>query len=331
MEKRKKENRFSGMTREETLRQARKQILRSAVMALAALIVIGIACYAWFVSSGTVTAITGPVSMREQGFELATKAKGDGMGAYDKYGTHLDVTPSEDETVPEEVFQPENDQKMWWTKGNQTILWRVDGDSNFGNDGSKKGIRPGSEGNLSFCVIPNETGPLTVNCRLEAIPRSKSGSEEAMETAAQLLRGHLLFTYKYEYKDGEETITQIGIAELTDGSFTVTLPNAQVNTPQLVTLKWFWPYLLREATTRADYDDENNGKINKKIKSWTEDQTKSDYFYYKYNEVEATKVRDPVDIAVTSFTNLSRYYNNADQFIGDNVAAIVLQLTANLA
>ena len=152
-----------------------------------------------------------------------------------------------------------------------------------------------------------------------------------METAAKLLRGHLLFTYKYEYKDGEETITQIGIAELTDGSFTVTLPNAQVNTPQLVTLKWFWPYLLREATTRADYDDENNGKINKKIKSWTEDQTKSDYFYYKYNEVEATKVRDPVDIAVTSFTNLSRYYNNADQFIGDNVAAIVLQLTANLA
>lgn len=322
MEKRKKENRFSGMTREETLRQARKQILRSAVMALAALIVIGIACYAWFVSSGTVTAITGPVSMREQGFELASAGDGvdDNIAAYNKYKDYLDST------LPEGEFW-DNDQTTTWTRKNQTIRWRVDENSNFGNDGSKKGIRPGSEGNLSFYVIPKETGPLTVNCRLEAIPRSKSGSEGAMETAAQLLRGHLLFTYKY----GEGTETKIGIAELTDGSFTVTLPNAQVNTPQLVTLKWFWPYLLREATTRADYDGENNGKINEKIKNWTEDQTKSDYFYYKYQKVEATKVRDPVDIAVTSFTNLSRYYNNADQFIGDNVAAIVLQLTANLA
>ena len=240
-----------------------------------------------------------------------------------KYGTHLDVTPSEDETVPEEVFQPENDQKMWWTKGNQTILWRVDGDSNFGNDGSKKGIRPGSEGSLSFYVIPKETGPLTVNCRLEAIPRSKSGSEGAMETAAQLLRGHLLFTYKYEYKDGEETITQIGIAELTDGSFTVTLPNAQTNVPQEVTLIWFWPYLLREATTRADYDDpEKNKEINNTIKGWTEDGEKWDYFYYDNGK--------PINIKGMLSKTLNRYYNNADQFIGDNVAAIVLQLTANL-
>lgn len=325
MKEQKQENQFSGMTREEIVLEARKQILRSAVLALAALIVIGVACYAWFVSSKAVTAIVGPVNMRERGFELASMAAGDGKGNYGKYKQYLDPTLPEGETVPAEVFNPVDDVR--WTKGNQTILWRVDENSNFGNDGSKKGIRPGSEGNLSFYVIPKETGPLTVKCHLEAIPRLKSGSEGSMGTAEQLLRGHLLFTYKYEYNNEEKIVTQIGNVEITDGSFTVTLPNAQANVPQLVTLKWFWPYLLREAATRADYDAPKNQEINDTIKAWIENQDKSVYFYYK----TANGTRAEVTVSSETKTNLSRYYNNADQFIGDHVAAIVLQLTADLA
>lgn len=320
-----KENRFSGMTPEEIRLEAKRQIVRSAFLALAALIVIGVACYAWFVSGGTVTAITGPVAMREQGFELASRAEGDGKGNYDKYVQYLDPTLPEGETVPAEVFTPVDNAR--WTKGNQTILWRVDEHSNFGNDGRKKGIRPGSEGNLSFYVIPKETGSLIVKCHLDAIPKLKSNSAGSTETAQQLLRGHLLYTYKYEYQNGEQTVTEIGNVEVTDGSFTVTLPNAQANVPQLVTLTWFWPYLLREAATREDYDEAKNQAINNTIKAWTESQDKSVYFYYK----TANETRVDVTVSSETKTSLSRYYNNADQYIGDHVAAIVLQLTADLA
>lgn len=312
MKEKKQENQFSGMTREEIILEARKQILHSAVLALAALIVIGVACYAWFVSSKNVTAEVGKVAMRAEGFELASKATGDGKGAYDKYSQYLDFT------LPEGEFW-DSEKTTTWTKRNQTIRWRVDENSNFGNDGTKKGIRPGSEGNLSFYVIPNADGPLTINCQLNAQPQLKNpnakDADNVKATAAKLLRGHILFAYEYSYTDGGNTVTQSGIAEISDGSFTVTLPDAKANEPQKVTLNWFWPYLLRDAVSRPDYGET--------IKNWTETQNLWDYFYYN-NGTE-------VIIDQTSPRNRNRYYNNADQFIGDNVAAIVLELTADLA
>ena len=51
-----KNNRFSGMSRAELEKEARKQIVHSGLLALAALIVIAVACYAWFCSAGAVTA-----------------------------------------------------------------------------------------------------------------------------------------------------------------------------------------------------------------------------------------------------------------------------------
>lgn len=312
MEKRKKENRFSGMTREETLRQARKQILRSAVMALAALIVIGIACYAWFVSSGTVTAITGPVSMREQGFELASAGDGidDNIAAYNKYKDYLDST------LPEGEFW-DNDQTTTWTRKNQTIRWRVDENSNFGNDGRKK-VWPGAEGTLSFYVIPNETGELNIRCNLDLQAKLKEKTadgnnlpDRAADTVAKLMRGHILFLYSV-YDADETTVIADGIASLTDGSFEVCFHDAQAGTPRKVTLHWVWPYLLREA---VDYHDD--------IKKWTEDPILWDYFYYNNGK--------PINITGMLSKDLNRYYNNADQFIGDYVDGIVLDLTADLA
>lgn len=94
-----------------------------------------------------------------------------------------------------------------------------------------------------------------------------------------------------------------------------------------MTLTWFWPYLLREAATREDYDEAKNQAINNTIKAWTESQDKSVYFYYK----TANETRVDVTVSSETKTSLSRYYNNADQYIGDHVAAIVLQLTADLA
>lgn len=304
MKEQKKENQFSGMTREEIILEAKKQILHSAVLALAALIVIGVACYAWFANNKSVNAEVGKVAMRVEGFELASAADGAGKGAYDKYGSYLDTTLPEGETIPSQVAW-DVQKTMTWTKRNQTIRWRVDKDSNFANAGSRKGIRPGSSGTLSFYVIPNATGELTVKCSLSLQPKMKN--DGSADTAAKLLRGHILFVY--EYLNGEQT----GIANVTDGSFMVHLPNAQANVPQKVTLNWFWPYLLRDAVNRADFGAT--------IKGWTEDPEQLEFFYYNGGS----------QLAGMSAKNRSRYYNNADQFIGDYVSTIVLELTADLA
>lgn len=310
-----KENRFSGMTREEIILEAKKQIVRSAFLALAALIVIGVACYAWFVSGGTVTAITGPVTMLERGFELATRADGDGMGAYDKYGSYLDEGLQEGEVWSgEKVYH--------WTKGNQTIRWQVDQDSNLGNAGNRKGIRPNSKGTLVFYVIPKADGPLTVNCNLNMRPRLKStaADEGIAERAEKLLRGHILFdrciitsgTVQENESDEER---EVRLEKAKTGYFQLSFPDAKANQPVMVTLNWFWPYILRESINHPDYGEMIENLVNA--------QDMADYFFYNNGET--------VNVANTSFKNLNRYYNNADQFIGDNVAAIVLELTADLA
>lgn len=299
MENKKKKNQFSGMTREEIIQESRKQIMHSAVLALVALIVIGVAAYAWFANNKSVTANLSAVSLNADCFELASV--GD-VGIHDEL---LSTLPEGEQVVWTEQ------KTMTWTKGNQTIRWRVDKDSNFGNAESSKSIRPGSSGTLSFYVIPDATGELTIQCSLSLQPMMKS--EASMDIAANLLRGHILFVYEYKYLDGEQTETQSGIAEVTDGSFTVHLPKAQANVPQKVTLNWFWPYLLRDAVNRTDFGST--------IKEWTEDPNLCDYFYYN-GGVQLTEV---------AAKNRNRYYNNADQFIGDNVSAIVLELTADLA
>lgn len=296
MENKKKKNQFSGMTREEIIQESRKQIMHSAMLALVALIVIGVAAYAWFANNKSVTANLSAVSINADSFELASVGE---VGIHDELLS----------TLPEGEMWTE--QKTMTSKSNQTIRWRVDEDSNFGNAESSKSIRPGSSGTLSFYVIPDATGELTIQCSLSLQPKMKS--EDLKNIAANLLRGHILFVYKYEYLDGEQTETKSGIAEVTDGSFKVHLPNAQANVPQKVTLNWFWPYLLRDAVNRTDFGST--------IKEWTEDQNLCDYFYYNGGE-RLTEV---------AAKNRNRYYNNADQFIGDNVYAIVLELTADLA
>ena len=75
-----KENRFSGMTPEEIKLEAKRQIVRSAFLALAALIVIGVACYAWFANNRTVTANLSSVSLNADCFELASVSY---VGAFD--------------------------------------------------------------------------------------------------------------------------------------------------------------------------------------------------------------------------------------------------------
>lgn len=314
-----KENRFSGMTPAEIKLEARRQIVRSTFLALAALIVIGVACYAWFVSSKVVTAILGPVSMGDMTFELASVGE---VSAFDA------DTPA-NYTVPEGEEYDTPSGKKWWTFGNQTIQWRMTGEANLENDTDEKGLRPGSDGHLSFYVIPKGDGPLTVKFDLEIVPLKEnpesSGSwQEVSDTsdAAKLLRGHLLFAYP-QYENGAPVMNDdkpvMTLANYSDGSFAIDFGNVTANTPIEVTLNWFWPNTLADAL---------NSGYGETIAGWMKDS--GDYFFYN----DSKPVTIPPDTAKETIlvdSDLNNYFNNADLYIGDEIDAVILRLNAQKA
>ena len=303
MKEKNRENPFAGMTREEIIQEAKRQILRSAVLALAALAVIGVACYAWFVNSGVVTAITGQVTMSTDGFELASEGT---VGIFDNVYF--------DSSVPDGSFLEE---MITWTRGNRVVRWRMNQTSNLSNyDTKKNGIHPNSAGTLKFYVIPQSDGALTLNCHVNLNPlklnsEGKYVSCGVNSTEAKLMRGHLMFAYSYEGEAG----TVSGLIPVNTSAFTVSLPEVRADRKYEVTLTWFWPYVLREAMNRQPYGDTITG--------WVENDALWDYFYYDGGRT--------VSVSQTPFRGLSNFYNMADQYIGDHVNAVIVELEAEQA
>ena len=301
MEEKKQENQFSGMTREEILLEARKQILHSAVLALAALIVIGVACYAWFASNKNVTAKAGSVSVAQNGFELAS------VGAEGVFDGQIPT----DFTVPAgEAWTSPKNEPGTYTAGQQAILWRMSDESNLGNSAGGSGISPGSKGFLQFYVIPNRSGEMHLKCTLDVIPLplKEDGTED--QTAEKLLRGHLLFDYQY----AKDTENVSAIVPIESESFIIDLANAEKEEPVKVTLNWRWPYVLEDA-----YQDSGE------VLGWVKDREKSSFFYCTEDGgIVGISGKDP--LVPADYLELSEYYNNADQYIGNNVNQIILQL-----
>lgn len=187
------------------------------------------------------------------------------------------------------------------------LSWKLKDNSNLQNCEGQDGIRPNTSGSLSFYVIPYSDDPLIINCTLDIRPVMNIGDEGDSEIAKKILCGHLLF--ECEYTHGE-TIQKC-LVDVEDGTFQIKLPNAKTNERQDITLNWFWPYTL--------YDAENHDVYGNEISAMTGDQKYFDYFFY-----DNTSTAD----VNSSFKILNQCYNNADQFIGEKVNAMVLELTA---
>ena len=307
MKERKKENRFSGMTPEEIKLEAKRQIVRSTFLALAALIVIGVACYAWFANNRSVTASMGPVSVARDGFELASVGT---AGIFD--GQIPD-----DYTVKQGEIWPDAEalSGAYYTAGNHAILWQMSDDSNLMNQASLQenntlnpGIRPGSSGTLEFYVIPNRNTAMTIDAYLDIIPVQENGTGssktytplEPDSSVWRLLRGHLLFRYKYADQN-------IQLTELKDGHFQIDVPEGQKSLK--VTLLWEWPYTLAEAKALV-----GDGLITGSPQ------------YFLHNGIDDTTV----NAEELSDIQKKDYYNNADQHIGETIDFIVLRLRASM-
>lgn len=281
---------------ENAVKDARKQITRSILLALTALAVIAFACYAWFVSTKRVTGSIRPVQLLGSTFELASAGT---SGAYD----HMlpdGLNISGDSWNPSGTVT---------STGKASILWQVSGSSSLNNTETTGCIQPGSRGTIQFFVIPKADGELRLNFQIELLPmQENSGKLEILEndeTLNNLLKGHFLFQYSTDE-------TNSSWVPCSTGRFSLTFTGCTADTPIPVTLNWQWPYLLRLVTKHAE------------VVNWMKEDTR--YFFYDHgNTVEAPTELQP---NVGNFAQYDRYYNNADEYIGENAYGVLLRLTA---
>ncbi|MGM9605511.1 MAG: hypothetical protein ACI3XG_10675 [Faecousia sp.] len=299
-------------SRQDTIRDARKQITRSLFLALAALGVIVFACYAWFVSTTSVTGSLGSVSLNSGSFELASVGNG---GAFD------DQIPEYDSFIPDEWEH--GSTTYWTTAGNKNaVLWRLNGDSHLNNSAGNTGIQPGDSGTLQFYVIPKTTGTLTLTFHLQLIPLVPSDpdspSSEYKQSddslASSLLRGHLLFSYAVGQE--AENAGSFQLVNYRTGSFQLVFSDVVEDDPIPVTIRWIWPYLLENVLN----DDLYIVSSGDQIRGWMI-AAPGDFFYNQGNAIPAPGFG-------TQSRLYNNYFNNADQYIGDNVDAVLLRMSA---
>lgn len=284
---------------ENAVKDARKQITRSILLALTALAVIAFACYAWFVSTKRVTGSIRPVQLLGSTFELASAGK---TGAYDaRLPDGLNI--SGDSRKPSGTVT---------STGKASILWQVSDNSNLNNTEETGCIQPGSQGAIQFSVIPKADGELKLNFQIELLPMQEKVGKleipENKENLENLLKGHFLFQYS---TDG----TNFSWIPCSTGQFSLTFTGCTADTPIPVTLNWHWPYLLRLVMEHTE------------VVGWMKEDTR--YFFYN----DGNTVEPPAELQpnVGSFAQYDRYYNNADEYIGENAYGVLLRLTAEAA
>ncbi len=296
------------------IQAARRQIIHSAIFAVAALGVIVFACYAWFAGNHSVSGTIGSIQMLGSLYELA----GNGSDKTDNgYGVFYDKTKTGFgfNVLPAGEFSA---GAAWpnleATGKNQAIRWRLNESSQVGNFGSSTGIRPGSSGTLEFYVIPNATGTLSLRFRLELKPLNDDGSANTGETLNKLLKGHLLF-YILDANKNKVWISWDGD---TSRPLQFDVPaETNVGVPQLVTLHWQWTAELSELIKDATL----NGKIpaNREL-----------LFYSESGSIpEAKDIKTAIDN--NQITELTKLYNRADRYIGSQLTWLEVKLTAQPA
>lgn len=291
-------------TREDSFREARKQIVRSAFLALAALGVIVFACYAWFVSSGTVTGKISSVLLNGSTFELASV--GEKGAFYDQMRSELKKDKPDTWSYTDQNGMNQNGIS---TGKYDTVEWLLTDNSNLGNN-TEAGIQPGSEGEISFFVIPKTSGDIKLKFHIELIPleyppvnaQDKTLLPIADTVLEKLLSGHFLF---YWEENGEKTWVPCKT-----GEFTMTFSQCNIDTPIPVTLNWKWPLLLQHIKNETGIKDEINEN--------------AVFFFFPSDQIP-----NPINLDSNSI-QLSKLFNNADQYIGERLDWLEVRLSAQM-
>lgn len=359
---------------EELKKEKKKTIGRMIVIALAAAAVIVALTIAWFASNtrvrGTGMAVSADI---ESAVEL--RSKGDA-------GIHDDLLKQ---------LMKQDDHESWYnvlekvldtSPEKYTVNWLLSDESNIGNYSTKQinwedywknpnnhrqdqAIEPGSSGTLTFYVVPKKDGDIKLDMQLSLIPYKYDTAVEGNFTEADnytknLVSGHILLFL--EEKHSSETDTSkanTNLQWLKDGSFSLSITDAQKGQEYPYTLYWCWPQTFAETMLKEGdsfltmnsrkplLSEFKNGEEVRKEIACGENNTYSmvkmpeRYFYSNltksplssgqkelkvisenYNQSSADMEEDKKN----AFIDLSSYYNQADQYIGGHANCLRVKL-----
>lgn len=280
------------------IQAARRQIIHSAIFAVAALGVIVFACYAWFAGNHSVSGTIGSIQMLGSLYELASEGS-----SPNKY-TLAGYNPPEGDTPLS------NRPTLKATGTNQSIRWQLSDTSHVQNITGNTRLQPDTSGTLQFYVLPYVSGTLSLGFQLELIPLDDSGNA-ITGRPAELLKGHLLFYLENDKKekiwtswDSDNFKLQFEAAEET-----------QIGQPQLVTLHWMWASDLSKLR-----DLDSKIPSNRQLLFYSEDPSKIP------SEAEIATL-----LKANNLTGLNKLYNLADRHIGANLSWLEVKLTAQPA
>lgn len=306
----KNSNRLEDLSPEELrkrIQEEKRNAKHSLRFAFTALIAIIAVCIAWFVNNTKVTSTVSSISASGSTFELASVGNN---GVFD------DIIPKNLKGENGTEWKFSENQTGTQTELNNTILWQLTDQSNIGNNSGESeasagdGIRPGSQGQLEFYVIPKTKGELKLKFHLDIIPLKEDedgnpvpyseNDENSVDLRKlnKLLKGHIMFFYSYGNEKNKEELISIET-----GEFVMQFNNNEL-APIHVVLKWKWPY---------EWSD---------VKQITQ-ITQSDNYTSLYKDYFFASADDS-----TNEDNYSNLYNAADMYIGQNAPWLMVQLSA---
>ncbi|WP_371297329.1 hypothetical protein [Ruminococcus sp.] len=352
----------------ETLKkEKRKTIYHIIIIAIVAIIVIIALCIAWFVSNTRVKGTGATISADMKSVELKT---------YGSAGIHDDLLKkimAQENPTGSSWYQKLTDSFFETSPDKYSVNWLLSDQSKVGNYSNKKldweeywkdsnnkredyAIEPGSSGRLQFSVVPKTAGNITLNMQLSLIPYKYQDNklEEADETTKTFTSGHILFFLEKSGSSNAGNESATNLEWISNGSFTLNIPDAQKDKEYSYTLYWCWPQNFAEFTLAEGnkflndrkpilYEYVNGADVRNAI-AYADSQESmvkhpQRYFYSNLTQNPLDTSQQELEKIINmqeklsndkptqdAFVALSSYYNQADQYIGSHANCLRVKL-----
>ena len=335
------------------IEKGKRKASRSIVFAIAAIIAIIAIGVAWFVSNTKVSAIGAKISADNPvSFELGSTgsrspAESDKLkdpslskGTSKKYNKYIDVNTGDETNGPIDLYC-----------GSSNLAWYLNSSTN---------IWPGASGKLEFYIIPKQDNltSVTVTVELAAYKDKENSSSTVAEKIIEnetklngLLSGHILlfrglddtkgYSKWIEVPDSGNPSFKIEASEFQNaGATTDSQSNSASGSftkdmPYKVTLYWIWPKYFRNYIygSRNTYGDlftdvsDKNADYTELLKFVNNSSNKDKLFYGAKDSDDPSSIK--ADMEDTVFNTWSSYYDLADEYIGNNVKYVFVNVTVN--
>lgn len=304
--------------------EAYKQELKSSwkifwgtgAFVLAALSVLFILCFAWFVMNNQVNSGTGTVSAQQDIIRIASKGERQ---------TAEKLSPLQLDDGSEYEY---NGDKYYYTEGGE-IAWRLAEDYS---------VMPGANGSIDFYIIPNHDGAQTITLYmgLAGYKKGKDAEDKEIvepvedEALNALLNGHILLFNKKDKDNGFYSDWLFNDKEggIINNTIKIVIPPEwKKDEPYPCTVYWIWPKRYENMVShRLDSNDvfaeDSNefGKFQDFINTQSGESKQIGTTSYRYSYIFVWNEWPLPENA------RSKAYNLADEYIGTNADYLYLTI-----